>query len=257
MGEDSVTGPNEIRIWGPPGCGKTTYLSRQVLHAVAKYGVKAVLVTSFTRAAAEELAMRNLPLHKECMGTLHSVCYRALEYPEIADAHVPEWNRENPQFRLTPAASDVDEMEIEFVPHTHGDELYGTLQTLRAKMEPPERWPLPVRRFAVAWEEWKRDHGMMDFTDLLEVALRDFKIAPGDPQVVFVDEAQDLSLLQLALVRQWGRHANHLLLAGDDDQGISNLCWLRPQSAVGERRARVLPACVVPVLSCSTYNPRA
>jgi superfamily I DNA/RNA helicase len=114
--------------------------------------------------------------------------------------------------------------------HTHGDELYGKLQVLRARMIPAEQWPSVVRSFATAWDTWKRANGLMDFTDLLETALRDFRIAPGDPSIVFVDEAQDLSLLQLALVRQWGHHADQLLLAGDDDQAVLTFAGSDPEA---------------------------
>jgi DNA helicase II / ATP-dependent DNA helicase PcrA len=252
MRDDANVGSNETRIWGPPGCGKTTYVSRQVVHAVEKYGGDAVLVTSFTRTAAAELAMRNLPLHKDNVGTLHSHCYRALEYPEIADVKIPEWNREHPEFRLSPTTGDVEEMNQEFATRTHGDELYAKLQILRARMAPQATWPLSVRRFAMAWEGWKKAHGLMDFTDLLEVAMRDFKIAPGNPQVLIADEAQDLTRLQLALVRQWGRHAGHLLLAGDDDQAVLTFAGSDPEALLESDG----PAFTRRVLSQSYRVPR-
>ena len=222
----------ETHIWGPPGCGKTTYTSRQISNAVKKYGANGVLVTSFTRAAAAELVMRDLPIPKEAVGTLHSHCYRALEYPTIAEGEIPAWNREYPQFRLTGRSDDVEEgtMEAEFTVRTRGDELYAKLQILRAKMVPATQWPESVRKFSTSWEEWKREAALSDFTDLLERALRDFHIAPGDPRVIFVDEGQDLSPLQLALVRQWGRHTDHLLLAADDDQAILTFAGADPDA---------------------------
>lgn len=54
--------PNEYRIFGPPGTGKTTYLSQQIIKAVKKYGSRRVMVASFTKTAAEELVSRDLPL---------------------------------------------------------------------------------------------------------------------------------------------------------------------------------------------------
>ncbi len=86
--DHSVTA--EYRIFGPPGTGKTTNLTRQIRRAVERFGPDSVLVTSFSRTAAAELAGRDLPISPDRIGTLHSHCYRALGAPEIAEANVAE-----------------------------------------------------------------------------------------------------------------------------------------------------------------------
>ena len=58
----------EFRIFGPPGTGKTTNVTRQVRRAVERYGPGGVLVTSFSRAAAAELAGRDLPIAGDRIG---------------------------------------------------------------------------------------------------------------------------------------------------------------------------------------------
>jgi ATP-dependent DNA helicase UvrD/PcrA len=224
---------NEIRIWGPPGCGKTTRLTRQEIpNAIEAYGPNSVLVTSFTKAAASELVSRRLPLHKDCIGTLHSHCYRALDHPTIAEGQIALWNKEHPEFRLSPQSADVEEISVEpeFPTRTYGDELYAKLHIRRAHMEPMELWPADVCRFAAAWTESKRAHGFMDYSNLLEAGLHDFERAPGNPKVIVVDEVQDLSRLQLAVVRQWARHAEQLIMAGDDDQAILTFAGADPEA---------------------------
>jgi hypothetical protein len=54
--DHSVTA--EYRIFGAPGCGKTTNITRQIKRAVEKHGADAVLVTSYSRAAALALLPR-------------------------------------------------------------------------------------------------------------------------------------------------------------------------------------------------------
>ena len=47
----------EFRIFGPPGTGKTSRLAtRDVPRAVERFGPEKVMLTSFTRAAAAEIA---------------------------------------------------------------------------------------------------------------------------------------------------------------------------------------------------------
>src|ERR1700741_2119358 len=93
---------SEYRVFGPPGTGKTTTLSKQIHRAVERFDSNSVLVTSFSRAAAAELTGRELPVEEERIGTLHSHCYRAIGSPEIAEANAGEWNRQNPHLQITP-----------------------------------------------------------------------------------------------------------------------------------------------------------
>ena len=76
--------------------------TRQIHRAVGRYGPESILVTSFSRAAAAELAGRDLPIASDRVGTLHSHCWHALGGPEIAEANVEEWNKENPHLAITP-----------------------------------------------------------------------------------------------------------------------------------------------------------
>ena len=42
------------------------------------------------------------------------------------------------------------------------------------------------------WKNFKDREGLLDFTDLIEIYHRDVPEAPGAPQIMLVDEAQDL-----------------------------------------------------------------
>ena len=239
-------------ILGPPGTGKTHYLTRQVARAVDKYGHRGVLVTSYTVAAATELASRNPSIDRSQLGTLHAICFRELGGPrdvEIAEVHMDEWNRRYAQFRLSPDRARYrprnnqtvgnDDSDDDVAPppdefsqiETLGDELYGRSQILRAQMAPRENWPLHVLAFDDAWTKWKSAAGYLDFTDLLEIALKEMPTAPGNPNVIIADEAQDLSRLQIAVIRQWAQNgADHLLFAADDDQCILRHTGASPEA---------------------------
>ena len=66
--------------------------------------------------------------------------------------------------------------------------------------------------------KFKKEKGLRDFTDLLEEFI--LKDSINKFEVLFIDEAQDLSLLQWDMVRKIWSRANKTYIAGDDDQAI-------------------------------------
>src|SRR5689334_15297918 len=101
---------NTFLVLGPPGTGKTTYIKNQVEKRLTKYDGSDIMLTSYTRAAAVELAGREMSLPKQNIGTLHAFCFNALGGPDLAELHLKDWNRDYPEFKLGGGkASDVDD----------------------------------------------------------------------------------------------------------------------------------------------------
>jgi len=227
----------EYRIFGPPGTGKTTNLTRQIRRAVQRFGKDSVLVTSFSRAAAAELAGQDLPVSSDRVGTLHSHCWHALGRPRIAEVFVEEWNRDNPHLRITPAKKerklDGEESDEDLIDEVRGGDYWlAELNRSRGMMRSVELWPTALREFAAKWNCYKTANRLMDFCDLIDTAAREIRIAPKRPDVVFADEAQDLNPVQLALVRRWGENAQYFIVAADDDQTIYYWCGATPDAVL-------------------------
>jgi superfamily I DNA/RNA helicase len=246
---------NEHRIHGPPGTGKTTTLARWVSKAAERFGSDAVLVSSFTRAAALEVASRGLPVAADNIGTLHALCFRALGRPRIAEGALSEWNEYAPEYQLSAGRSaDFDDfMAFRGESATDGDSLMLEAQALRARMQPVERWPERVRAFQEKWCKWKQHACIVDFTDLIELGLQTLHTAPGDIAVGFFDEAQDLSPLELALARQWAASMEYVVLVGDADQCIYTFKGSTPRAFLEPD----IPAEHNKVLEASFRVPRA
>jgi superfamily I DNA/RNA helicase len=238
IGERDHSVTSEYRIFGPPGTGKTTNLTRQIRRAGERFN-SSVLVTSFSRAAAAEVVGYDLPISPDRIGTLHAHCWHALGRPKIAEAHVHDWNRKHPYQRITTVNArqrmhdgEVHDEEIADDGARNGDTLLGELNRARGMLLPKASWPAAIREFSEQWHRYKEAAGLSDFCDLIETALRDMRIAPGRPDVIFADEAQDLNPMQLRLVRQWGENAQYFVLAGDDDQVIYGWCGAVPDALI-------------------------
>ena len=74
-----------------------------------------------------------------------------------------------------------------------------------------------ISEFLEAYEAFKAREGKYDFDDMLKEVLAKGPI--GTP-IILVDECQDLSNLQLDIVKEWSVGCEALYLAGDDDQSI-------------------------------------
>ncbi len=223
----------EYRIFGPPGTGKTTNLTRQIHRAVDRFGDKGVLVTSFSRATAAELTSRDTPIDLDYIGTLHSHCFHALGEPTIAEVQVEDWNRKYPRHKIKQVSRHIKldgEDAGEDSAAWGGDGLLQELNRCRGMLLAPEYWPARVREFADKWGQYKSTNQLLDFTDLIQTCLLDVPVAPNRPAVLVVDEAQDLNPMQLALIRTWGGNAKYLVLAGDDDQKIYSWAGASPDA---------------------------
>lgn len=215
----------EHQIFGAPGTGKSTTLSAWITRAAQAFGSSGVFVTSFTKAAATELAGKNLPIKPEQVATLHAHAYRALHKPRLIDVDkelIQQWNTTHPQYALGVGDVDTDDPYADEIPQGagQGDEVFSKYQLMRARMQNIAAVSPVVHDFAKRWEDFKRETRSIDFTDMISLALKDVIYAPGQPTVMFVDEAQDMTKLEWSLVRKWGQHTQFLIVAGDDDQCI-------------------------------------
>ena len=198
-------------LFGPPGTGKTTKLSAWAKSLAAKYGGEQVLICSLTRTAATEIKSRDTDVPDFNVGTLHAHCYRALEDESVmGKAETDEWNELYPAWAI-PVDRGFDE---EGGPKPGGSAL-ARYDLLRALLVPRRAMPPGLGAFAEAYESFKDTKGLIDFTDMIQIAI-DRIDCPVD--YIIMDEAQDCSALEFQLLTKWSNQCKGAVIAGDDDQ---------------------------------------
>jgi superfamily I DNA/RNA helicase len=195
-----------------------------------------VAFVTFTRAARFEARGRaadKLGLSDEELvwfRTLHSTAWSLLGMTTAKLFRVKHWHEfcRKHHYSLTPEKErDRDGDELWKPPQkTPDDELRSVYEWGRHRlMSPREAWRAvrpkaserAVAEYSERYEAFKEDRDLLDYTDLLEKGRE----LQGPPvTVTFVDEAQDLTPLQVAAARRWFGGCERVYIAGDDDQAI-------------------------------------
>lgn len=243
---------NALRIFGPAGAGKTRELVRILQEHVADgdFTLPEGIIVSFTRAAAHDIARRvnpdGTPGRYHC--TLHALCKRYYGFDsDIAEPRLKEFFGA----RKIPYGGRVAADPEEWLPSADAEKSEGSLliaffalcrnrllsipegkQIIRPEKEVEQWWI--GNRLERLWQEyvdWKDAEGLVDFTDMLEFALRH---PPRTTWPFFVlDEAQDCTPLQWAVAQVFAACAEVVYIAGDDDQAIYTWAGATPEEFLG------------------------
>lgn len=222
-----------LKTYGPPGTGKTTRLLQLLDQELKTVPANRVAFLTFTRSARREALTRSQKNESEfpfCR-TIHAICYHQLGVSRtrmVGRHQLREWGT---SIGVELTGYDPDPLEEDIYGEgrqpTTGDLLIRLNHLgrhrqvkLRAMLEdaPPELTWEHARWFTEAYRSWKDHERLYDFTDLLTAYLE--RGRPLEVDVLFVDEAQDLSALQWKVVQKLGSQAIRTYLAGDDDQAI-------------------------------------
>ena len=249
---EAVRGP--VCILAGAGSGKTTTVTRRIALQVVSgaFQPSQILAVTFTEKAAGELKGRLAALGATGVvaRTFHAAALAQLRGlsaspPErILSSKVPLLrelgNRLPGAYRFRPAMDLASEIEWAKARRIGPQEYEGAVSGLDHKP------PIPVdlmARIYTQYERAKRDQGLVDFDDMLGLAVRLFEEDEGAAarfreryRAFTVDEYQDVNDLQQRLLDLWLGGRDDLCVVGDDHQAIYSFTGASAEHLLGVPR---------------------
>ena len=223
------------KIYGPPGTGKTTRLINYV-KTLIRFGtpIDKIGYFAFTTKAAEESIDRMLkafPKYSQkdlkYFRNLHSLAFTLLGMKKsnvMQDEHYEDIGR---KLGIEVNIFSNGEDKTGFV--DSDSEYFNIINAARIKENTVEEeyntdlysQDIDKHQLKILNDEvnnYKKAYDLVDFTDMIER----FNVSKLCPKydVVFIDEAQDLSPIQWRMYDILKKNSKHIILAGDDDQAI-------------------------------------
>ncbi|MDO5050084.1 MAG: ATP-dependent DNA helicase UvrD2 [Actinomycetaceae bacterium] len=249
-----VTGP--LAVLAGAGTGKTRAITYRLAYgtAVGAYDPKSVLAVTFTQRAAAEMRSRlqDLGVIGAQARTFHSAALRQLRYfwpnviggpmPAIMDYKAPVVAAAAGRLGVAVDKSAIRDIsaEVEWAkvsmisPEKYADALKDTLR------EPPAGLDADtMANLLTTYESAKDERGVIDFEDVLLLMTGIMQDREDVARAVrsqyrnfVVDEFQDVSTLQFALLQEWlgGRH--DVCVVGDVSQTIYSFAGADPSYLV-------------------------
>ena len=219
-------------VLGPPGTGKTTTLLKKVDHYLKETDPDKIGYFAFTQKAAyhaRDEAIKKFNLTEDDLPyfrTLHSLAFRKLGLKRdqvMQSSHYKDLGKKL-GFPVTYAEHQSDHGIF-----TSDSEYLQIINLAKVRNITPEQQfntqehtqDLELNKLRIISNElqrYKKEYNLIDFNDM----ILDFTKSDKSPKfdVVFIDEAQDLSLMQWDMARSIWNKTEDAFIAGDDDQAI-------------------------------------
>lgn len=219
-----------IKVLGPPGCGKTTFLLKRFRECLSMSCIERMGYFSFSKQAAYEALERAEKVidltgkDRLVFSTLHSFTYRLLDLhrEEVFNNHhervfaqrmglTRQWDNDQGVYAVTKDDRIAALVKYATVTGTPIEEAWKPFAYVIPWLE--------VQRYVDGLTKYKAAYNLVDFNDMILNAMKAVNIPEFD--FLFIDECQDTSKIQWDFIRQKLMPKTKVMyLVGDDDQTI-------------------------------------
>ena len=220
-------------VLGPPGTGKTTTLLNEVDKYLKQTDPDKIGYFSFTQKAAYEArdrAMSKFNLSEDDLPyfrTLHSLAFRRLGIKKDEVMQRRHYEDLGKKIQIPIDYNDYDEEETGLFT-TKSDYLRIINLAKLRNISIDRQYNMKEHNQDVEYgtlihlanelERYKKEYNLIDYNDMILKFIQ--KDMSPNFDVVFIDEAQDLSLMQWSMVKNIWEKTVDSYIAGDDDQAI-------------------------------------
>ncbi len=226
----AIHGP--LLIIAGAGSGKTRMITYRIAYMLEQ-GIpqSEILALTFTNKAAEEMAERiqlvtGRSLKKLTASTFHAFGLSVLKKHGTLLGYAPRFTIYDQQDQMSMLKAVLTELKID-PKETDLYELAGTISAVKTGRTQFSGETLSVRPIFEEYNAHLKLYNAVDFDDLIMQPLALFAKHPEvleyyrkKFQYILVDEFQDTSLQQYAVVKQLAEKHRNICVVGDDDQSI-------------------------------------
>ncbi|QEK13566.1 ATP-dependent helicase [Crassaminicella thermophila] len=236
-----------------PGSGKTTTLICRTANLILNHKINPsnILSVTFSRASAQDMKRRFYEVFGKYINqnvyfsTIHRLSLRIVQrYAKINNIKYSIIEGDNPSIHKNTLLKRIyQEINHDFLNEEKLEELLSAISFVKNSMIKKDdfsNYDFSIDRFNeiyTKYENYKKKNHLIDFDDMLSLAL---KILQNNQNLlnqykkqypyIQVDEAQDTSKVQHAIIQLLAYPKNNLFMVADDDQSIYGFRGAYPEA---------------------------
>jgi DNA helicase-2/ATP-dependent DNA helicase PcrA len=243
-----------------PGAGKTTVLITRAAYLIQEYGIdpRKILSLTFSKAAARDMKKRFQDQFGELINpqphfsTIHSFAYQVLKRELHSKGIKYDFieGKNAPINKMVMLKQLYYKFNKNVVKEEALEELSNAISFVKNRMlnrKEMQQYDFDIKNFEeiyFQYEDWKKKNKYIDFDDMLtlayEILNKDKELCDRYRKVysyIQVDEGQDTSPIQFALIRLISSPQKNIFIVADDDQSIYGFRGADPKELIEFKKA--------------------